>query len=319
MSIKVAIIGLGIMGTRMLTHMRLHEKFKPDYLWDPNPKACENALKLDNQCSIMKSAEEAIENADLVYLACPPTVRESYAMKVVEMGKALFLEKPFGINIQESKNFIDKLKKFDVPIAVNFTQAGGAPLSDLLESKDKGEMGEMLGADIIVTYSKWPREWQKEADWLRFKKEGGMTREVISHFIFFIERVLGPLKVKWAQTSYPSDTSLCETDVLAKLETENGLPVNILASVGGVQPDRQEFTIKGSRQSRKIEEFHKDSLSTGNQFVPLRDEEQDPRAVSLRSQLDALFLKINNKPNSLATIDEAFRVQKLVEEILSQN
>ena len=110
MSIKVAIIGLGIMGTRMLTHMRLHEKFKPDYLWDPNPKACENALKLDNQCSIMKSADEAIENADLVYLACPPTVRESYAMKVVEMGKALFLEKPFGINIQESKNFIDKLK-----------------------------------------------------------------------------------------------------------------------------------------------------------------------------------------------------------------
>ena len=159
MSIKVAIIGLGIMGTRMLTHMRLHEKFKPNYLWDPNPKACENALKLDTQCSIMKSADEAIENADLVYLACPPTVRESYAMKVVEMGKALFLEKPFGINIQESKNFIDKLKKFDVPIAVNFTQAGGAPLSNLLESKDKGEMGEMLGADIIVTYSKWPREW----------------------------------------------------------------------------------------------------------------------------------------------------------------
>jgi len=39
----------------------------------------------------------------------------------------------------------------------------------------------------------------------------------------------------------------------------------------------------------------------------------------LRSQLDALFLKINNKPNSLATIDEAFRVQKLVEEILSKN
>jgi hypothetical protein len=106
---------------------------------------------------------------------------------------------------------------------------------------------------------------------------------------------------------------------LAKLETKNGLPVNILASVGGVQPDRQEFTIKGSKQSRKIEEFHKDSLSTGNQFFPLRDEEQDPRAVSLKSQLDALFLKINNKPNSLATIDEAFRVQKLVEEILSKN
>ena len=41
-------------------------------------------------------------------------------------------------------------------------------------------------------------------------------------------------------------------------------------------------------------------------------------AASLKSQLDDLVLKINYKPNSLATIDEAFRVQKLVEEILSK-
>ena len=34
--------------------------------------------------------------------------------------------------------------------------------------------------------------------------------------------------------------------------------------------------------------------------------------------LDHLKLKINNNPNSLATIDEAFRIQKLVEEILSK-
>jgi predicted dehydrogenase len=317
-TINVAIIGLGIMGTRMLTHMRLHKQFKPDYLWDPNPIACENAIKQDSECTIMKSADEAIEKADLVYLACPPTVREDYAMRVVESGKALFLEKPFGVNIQDSKNFISKLNNFNVPIAVNFTQAAGAPLSDLLASKDKQEMGEILGADIIVSYSKWPREWQKEADWLRFKKEGGMTREVISHFIFFIERVLGPLKVKWAKTFYPSDPLLCETDVLARLETKDGLPVNILASVGGIQPDRQEFIIKGTKQSRKVEEFHKDSLSTGNDFIPLRDKNEDPRAVSLKSQLDDLYLKINSKPNKLATIDEAFRVQKLVEEILSK-
>ena len=43
-----------------------------------------------------KSADEAIEKADLVYLACPPTVREIYAIKTLELGKALFLEKPFG-------------------------------------------------------------------------------------------------------------------------------------------------------------------------------------------------------------------------------
>ena len=56
----------------------------------------------------------------------------------------------------------------------------------------------------------------------------------------------------------------------------------------------------------------------GNNFISLRKEPKNPRAVSLKSQLDHLELKINNKPNSLATIEEAFRVQKLVEEILSK-
>ena len=318
MTASVAIIGLGIMGTRMMKHMRLHKEFSPDYLWDPNPNACENAIKLDNKSKIMKNANEAIENADLVYLACPPTVREIYAIKTVEMGKALFLEKPFGINIQDSRNFIKQLQNYDVPMAVNFTQAAGIALADLLASKNSGEMGDMLGVDIIVTYSSWPRDWQKEADWLRFKKEGGMTREVISHFIFFTERVLGPLKLIWANTSYPIDQELCETSVFAKLENEDGLPVNIFASVGGKQPDRQEFIVKGSLKSRKVSEFYKDSVSNGDNFIPLREEPKDPRAVSLKAQLDNLVLNIKNKPNSLATIYEAFRVQKLVEEILSK-
>ena len=318
MTTSVAIIGLGIMGTRMMKHMRLHEKFSPDYLWDPNPIACANAVKHDSKSLIMRNASDAIENADLVYLACPPSVREKYAMETVQMGKALFLEKPFGIKIQESKNFIKRLQDYDVPIAVNFTQAAGVALADILKSKNNDEMGEMLGVDIIVTYSSWPRQWQKEADWLRFKKEGGMTREVISHFIFFTERVLGPLKLIWANTSYPTDQELCETSVFAKLENEDGLPVNIFASVGGKQPDRQEFIVKGSLKSRKVSEFYKDSVSTGDNFIPLREEPKDPRAVSLKAQLDNLVLNIKNKPNSLATINEAFRVQKLVEEILSK-
>ena len=318
MTYNVAIIGLGIMGARMLKHMRLHQEFNPNYLWDPSPIACEKAIKQDSESKIMKNADDAIEKADLVYLACPPTVREMYAMKAVEQGKALFLEKPFGIDVNDSKKFIQKLRNYDVPIAVNFTQASGVALADLLESKSNGEMGEMVGVDIIVTYPSWPRKWQKEADWLRFKKEGGMTREVISHFIFFTERVLGPLKLIWANTTYPKDPLLCETAILAKLENNDGIPVNIFASVGGVQPDRQEFTVKGSKASRKVAEFYKDSVSTGDTFTPLREDPYDPRAVSLKAQLDNLVLKLNYKPNNLATIDEALRVQILVEEILSK-
>ena len=315
---KVAIIGLGIMGRRMLQHMRIHEKFEPNYLWDPDKNACEKAIEVDTESKIMDSPEEAINAADLVYLACPPKVREAYAIDAAQKGKALFLEKPLGIDVEHSKNFIKRLKNFNVPLAVNFTQAAGLALNELLHAKSNGELGEMIGVDIIVTYPKWPREWQKEADWLRFKAEGGMTREVISHFLFFSERVLGQLELKWAKVVYPKDDLLCETDVLARLETQDGKCVNILASVGGVQPDRQEMTIRGTKTSRRVSEFYKDFESNGGEFLPLRNEPKDPRAVSLKAQLDHLFLNYKRMPNQLASLDEAYRVQTLIEAILEK-
>ena len=315
---KVAIIGLGIMGRRMLQHMRIHEKFEPNYLWDPDKNACEKAIEVDTESKIMDSPEEAINAADLVYLACPPKVREAYAIDAVQKGKALFLEKPLGIDVEHSKNFIKRLKNFNVPLAVNFTQAAGLALNELLHAKSNGELGEMIGVDIIVTYPKWPREWQKEADWLRFKAEGGMTREVISHFLFFSERVLGQLELKWAKVVYPKNDLLCETDVLARLETQDGKCVNILASVGGVQPDRQEMTIRGTKTSRRVSEFYKDFESNGGEFLSLRNEPKDPRAVSLKAQLDHLFLNYKRMPNQLASLDEAYRVQTLIEAILEK-
>ena len=315
---KVAIIGLGIMGRRMLQHMRIHDKFEPNYLWDPDKIACEKAIEVDTESKIMDSPEEAINAADLVYLACPPKVREAYAIDAAQKGKALFLEKPLGIDVAHSKNFIKRLKNFNVPLAVNFTQAAGLALNELLHAKSNGELGEMIGVDIIVTYPKWPREWQKEADWLRFKAEGGMTREVISHFLFFSERVLGQLELKWAKVVYPKDDLLCETDVLARLETQDGKCVNILASVGGVQPDRQEMTIRGTKTSRRVSEFYKDFESNGGEFLPLRNEPKDPRAVSLKAQLDHLFLNYKRMPNQLASLDEAYRVQTLIEAILEK-
>ena len=170
--------------------------------------------------------------------------------------------------------------------------------------------------DIVVTYPKWPREWQEDADWLRFREEGGMTREVISHFLFFSERVLGKLELKWAKTVYPKDDLLCETDVLARLETKDGKCVNILASVGGVQPNRQEMTIRGAKKSRRVSEFYKDYESDGGEFIPLREEPLDPRAVSLKGQLDELNKLYKKKTTRLATLDEALRVQVLIESIL---
>lgn len=317
MAVTCAIIGLGIMGRRMLEHMERHEGYRPVALWDPDKVACEAAKQMSPDAMVAYSAEDAIAAADLVYLACPPAPRKAYALVAAAQGKAVFLEKPLGVDVAESEDLVARLAASGVPVAVNFTQAAGKALTDVTAAASDGRLGDLVGADIVVTYGEWPRGWQKAADWLRFRDEGGMTREVISHFLFFSERVLGPLQFVSATPSYPVDSGLCETHLLARLETAEGRPVSIMASVGGAQPDRQELTIKGTRTSRRITEFYIDAVSDGGDFVETGPRPQDPRAESLRAQLDDLLLCMGGEPNRLATPEEALRVQKLVEAMLA--
>jgi predicted dehydrogenase len=317
MGVRTAIIGLGIMGRRMLEHMLLHPGYAPTVLWDPDPEACRAALALAPGARIAATPEEAIAAADLVYLACPPVPRKAYALAAARDGRAVFLEKPLGVDIVQSEALVAALEASAVPAAVNFTQAAGAALTGVSADARSGALGDLLGVDIVVTYAAWPRAWQKAADWLRFRDEGGPTREVISHFLFFSERILGPLSVVWARASYPADPALCETHMLARLETAGGIPVTIMVSVGGAQPDRQELTVKGSSASRRVTDFYVDARSDGGPFIEIAARPADPRAVSLKAQLDDLLLLLRGEPARLATPAEALRIQRLVEAMLA--
>ncbi len=317
MTTRTAIIGLGVMGRRMAEHMALHPYFTVQAMWDPDPVSCKLAREMVPDAELAANAEAAIASADLVYLACPPVPRKAYALNAAAAGKAVFLEKPLGVDVVESRDLVSKVAAFGVPAAVNFTQAAGPALSEVAAAAHSSALGELLGSDIIVTYGAWPREWQKAADWLRFRAEGGMTREVISHFLFFSERILGPLELVWARADFPAQTDFCETHVAARLVSASGVPVTIMGSVGGAQPDRQEVTIKGSKASRRISDFYRNAASSGGPFEQLHEEYADPRAVSLKAQLDDLGLMMAGQPHRLATLDEALRVQVLVEAILA--
>ncbi|MEM9059512.1 MAG: Gfo/Idh/MocA family oxidoreductase [Pseudomonadota bacterium] len=312
---KVGIIGLGIMGRRMLEHMERHENFEPVALWDPSPESCALASTLAPSASIAADADAVIAASDLVYLACPPVPRKAYALSAASSGKAVFLEKPLGVDVAESRDLVARLEQAGVPATVNFTQAAGEALATVTSD---ATMGAPAGIDIVVTYPRWPRAWQVEADWLRFAAEGGYTREVISHFVFFSARVLGPLKLIWAHPTFSADLTLCETHIAARFENADGVPVSILGSVGGEQPDRQEVTIKGADKSYRVSEFFMLSASQGGPFEQVAPPPSDPRAVSLKGQLDEMDKGMRGEPHKLATIQEALHVQELIEAMLAR-
>jgi len=313
---SVGVIGLGIMGRRMLEALASHEKFYASHMWDPSANSMTKAASVAPNTIVCESPEATIEAADVVYLACPPDPRRLYAMIAGDCGKPLFLEKPLGIDLSASRAMVHHLEQTNVPVAVNFVQATDVPLAVIEAALQSGEMGDLVGIDIEVSYAQWPRLWQQDADWLKLRSEGGMTREVISHFMFFSERLLGTTHLNWAKPIFPNET-LCETNLSARLSSPEGVPLNVFANVGGVQPDKQRVFIKGTKKSFKVEQFSELWVSEGQAFKQVVFPSDNSRIDGLHVQLDHFYRCMRGEPHRLATIQEALSVQEKIEGMLA--
>lgn len=322
MTHKLTIIGLGIMGRRMLENVRLHPAFEVSGLWDPSEASIAQTRAMWPQAPVAASAQAAMQGADAVYLACPPGPRKAYALAAADAGQGVFVEKPLGTDNAASRDLVERMRGARRPGVVNFTQAASRGFEELRRAIDAGETGALLGIDIVVQYPAWPRAWQVEADWLRFRDEGGYTREVISHFLFLAGRFLGPLQLRFAAPRYPAGpdgSELCELDLIARLETADGRPVTILATTGGKQPDRQEVTVRGTRLNHQFREFNQLWRSDGGPWVEAVKwgPDEDPRRSALQRQLTQADLWLRGRPHLLPTAEEALAVQELVEAMLA--
>ena len=90
----------------MLENMNKHEAYEPVAIWGPNLNACKETQKIVPKIDISKDAQTAIQVADLVYLACPPAPRKAFTLSAATAEKSVFLEKPPGLDIYDSEEFV---------------------------------------------------------------------------------------------------------------------------------------------------------------------------------------------------------------------
>ena len=310
------VIGLGIMGRRMITNLVQHARFTKPCAWDPDPRACVDAVAETPGLIIMDGADAVIAAADLAYIATPPLWHRDYAERAMAAGKPVYSEKPLGVDVADSRALVAALEETDTPNVVNFIQAASRAVTLTEEWIVSGALGDITGADIIVHFARWPREWQADADWLRFRDQGGYSREVLSHFLYVTQRLLGPATLLSAKPVYPADPDLCETHISATLDC-NGVPVSVLGSSGGAGPDRVEMTIWGSRRSHRLHDWFLLQSSDGGEWQQEFEEVEDPRAEAFDFQLDNVAAWFEGRANILPSARDALMVQELVEAMLA--
>jgi len=315
---SVAFIGLGVMGHRMLTNMKTHGGFNLGLAWDPVPDACR---VVEQQCAGIKigeSAEQIITapDIDIVYIASPPKSHKEFATVAARAGKVVYCEKPLGVDIAESRLLVEEVEATGVLNAVNFPFVAARAVESIENKIIDGTAGDIIGVDLRLHFSNWPRGWQHSASWLSERREGGFVREVGTHYVFLIEKLFGPASLIDSSVRYQREEHLCESHFLARLDCQ-GIPVSFAGGAGGVGPDRVEFTVWGSRASYRLWDWNQLKSSDGGDWVNEFPDAIDARQDGYMRQLDGFLAMVNGEPNRMASLRAALSVQEIVEEILA--
>ena len=316
-SYGAGIIGLGGMGRFMLAELNAHPRFDVVAAWDPDDRACKEATKGNSWLEIVPLGKDLVtrRDVDLVYIATPPRSHATYLEAAWDAGKAVFCEKPLGVDLDKSRALLAGVKSSKVKTAVNFTHAASLDAERAELALRAGDLGRVAYVSMNLHLPAWPRDFQKDAGWLRYRQEGGFTREVLSHWIYLSLRLFGPVGAIFARSQFPDDEALAESRVVAEIDF-NGTPVLLNGGLGGRGPVGMEYTVWGSKRSLRLSSGGGMRVYEAEGWRPFLGTEA-PSATDRVRALDNLANFLDGKPNTAATLGQAFDVQCVIEEILA--
>lgn len=317
--ISIGLIGGGIMGRRMLDAVLAQPPGTvwAAGIWDPSAIAMDEVARVHPAVPRLADPGALIAASDCVYVASPPASHLGHARAALAAGKAILLEKPLSIDLADARTFVAEAGSRG---AVNFPFASSLGVARLREWIAAGAVGVPERVEIEVAFATWPRSWQADAaGWLDGRREGGFTREVVSHFLFLTQRLVGPLHGLEARADFP-EPDRSERGIEARLRAGD-VPVTLRGGVGTTtKDDRNAWTLTGSAGAVRLCDWAlAERRNPDGAFR--RDPDAIPnekaRPIALARQLEGVARLARGESHHLATLDEALAVQEIVEAILA--
>jgi len=315
---EIGIISLGVMGRRMLARMTEHSQLRAVVAWDPNPVVVAEVQKSYPGLRMAATPEHVIAAQGLagLYIASPPASHLGYAHQGFDAGLAVFCEKPLTVDFAAGRKAIARIAAENRRAAVNFSLASSPGLAAMTSAIGDGSIGAPQRVEIELAFDRWPRGWQSAAGrWLAERTEGGFSREVLSHFVFVLQRALAKAAVEEARPDYPEDGISSERTLSARLKA-GGVPVTVTARVGGSHPDFNRMTLVGSAGAIELHDWFGLRRRRGAGDWIAEGTAQSNRQIGQAAQLDQLLAMIAGRAHTLPSFAEALAVQETIEAIL---
>ena len=322
--VRLGIIGLGAIGGEMLEVAASLDSVSVVVAADPDRGRLDLHRQHHPEIRFSTHPDEVLAaDLDAVYIATPPSHHAHLAVTALDRGLSVLCEKPLSVDLEDGQRMLNAANKTSQAAYVNFALSDRNAVIEMARALASDEVGQVIGVDVRLQFTTWPRPFQRHADWLVQRAQGGFLREVFSHFAFLTDHLLGPIQPVETSADFPTPdddgTSPAETAARGMLRADK-VPVHLSAFSGlsglGEASEQCEWIMWGTRRSYLLRNWDQLYVASEGIWVPV---ELDPPRGSEATRLERFVTAVGGiKPDHLADFAAAYRVQQVVESFLSK-
>jgi myo-inositol 2-dehydrogenase / D-chiro-inositol 1-dehydrogenase len=174
--LKVAVIGTGFIGSVHARNIARHPDAELVAVSDTNIEFAKK-IAASTGAEAVTNIAEIFNNKDIhaVFIATPTDTHVDYLKRAAGAGKAIYCEKPIGLDYQEAEKAVRAVQAAGVPVMLGFNRRFDASHAALKEVVDRGEVGKV---EIVQLTSRGP----KPPPISYVKVSGGQLRDQTIHF-----------------------------------------------------------------------------------------------------------------------------------------
>ncbi len=250
--LKAGVLGAGHLGKIHLKLLKQSEKYDLVGFYDP---VKENALKVSEEFGYhsFDSIDDLIDAVDVVDIVTPTLNHHKCALKSIQKGKHIFIEKPITKTVQEAEEVRDLIKKNGVCGQVGHVERFNPAFTAV---KNKIESPMFIESHRLA----------------EFNPRGTDVPVVLDLMIHDIDIILSVVNSKLKKVHASGVSVISETPDIAnaRLEFENGCVANLTAS---------RISMKNMRKSRFFQKdayISVDFLEKKSELVRMKDVPENP-------------------------------------------
>jgi predicted dehydrogenase len=143
---NIGIIGLGYWGPNLVRNFSRIKEVNIKYLCDLNQNNLENVSGFAPAALKTQSVDDVLADNEVeaVVIASPAATHHELAMKALNAGKHVFVEKPLALTVEQGKEMVETAEKNGLVLMVGHLMLYHPAVNYLRELVTKGELGEIL-------------------------------------------------------------------------------------------------------------------------------------------------------------------------------